>query len=100
MKRLFACLLAGLALVLPVRAEPIRWVDFDVSTESMAYAMQQDIRTAEQEKHLSWIEILALAACRTGGKCPLSAVKKVIHVFGHFVVHDLYESNKVAVFIR
>ena len=76
MKRLFACLLAGLALVLPVRAEPIRWVDFDVSTESMAYAMQQDIRTAEQEKHLSWIEILALAACRTGGKCPLSAVKK------------------------
>ena len=40
------------------------------------YAMQQDIRTAEQEKHLSWIEILALAACRTGGKCPLSAVKK------------------------
>ena len=76
MKRLVACLLAGLALVLPVRAEPIRWVDFDVSTESMAYAMQQDIRTAEQEKHLSWIEILALAACRTGGKCPLSAVKK------------------------
>ena len=76
MKRLFACLLACLALVLPVRAEPIRWVDFDVSTESMAYAMQQDIRTAEQEKHLSWIEILALAACRTGGKCPLSAVKK------------------------
>ena len=76
MKRLFACLLAFLALVLPVRAEPIRWVDFDVSTESMAHAMQQDIRTAEQEKHLSWIEILALAACRTGGKCPLSAVKK------------------------
>ena len=70
MKRLFAAL-SAFFLILPVSAEPIRWVDFDVSTESMAYAMRQDIRTAEQEKHLSWIEILALAACRTGGKCPL-----------------------------
>ena len=76
MKRLFALLLVGLVLVTPVKAEPIRWVDFNVGTETLAYAMQQDIRTAEQEKHLNWIEILALAACRTGGKCPLSSVQK------------------------
>ena len=76
MKRfLFFCLLLSL-LIQPVQAETIRWVDFDIPYESLKYAMEQDIRTFEQEKHLSWIDILALAACRTGGKCDLAAVKK------------------------
>ena len=57
-------------------AEPIRWVDFGVPYESLKYAMEQDILTYEQEKHISWIDILAVAACRTGGKCGLTAVKK------------------------
>ena len=76
LRRIFACALAVSFLIMPVRAEPIRWVDFGVSYESLKYALQQDITTYEQEKHISWIEILALAACRTGGKCPLSSVKK------------------------
>ena len=63
-------------LTIPVRAEPIQWVDFAVPYESMQYAMKVDIETAEQEKHISWIDTLALAACRTGGKCSLSAVKR------------------------
>ena len=63
-------------LVLPVRAETIRWVDFDVPYESLKYAMEQDIATFEQEKHIPWIDTLALAACRTGGKCGLTSVKK------------------------
>lgn len=63
-------------LVLPVSAEPIKWVDFDVPYESMKYAMEEDIRSFEQEKHLDWIDILALAACRTGGKCDLQSVRK------------------------
>ena len=61
---------------LPVNAEPIKWVNFDVPYESLKLAMDTDIATAEQEKHISWIDILALAACRTGGKCGLSSVKK------------------------
>lgn len=61
-----------------VRAEPIKWVDFSVPYESLKYAMYTDIETSEQEKHISWIDILALAACRTGGKCPLSSVKKAV----------------------
>ena len=76
MKRFFACLLVMLLLVMPVRAESIRWVDFGVPYESLKYALNQDIATFEQEKHLSWIDILSLAACRTGGKCGLSSVKK------------------------
>ena len=63
-------------LAVPARGDTIRWVDFGVPYESLKYAMNVDIETAEQEKHISWIDLLALAACRTGGKCGLSSVKK------------------------
>lgn len=63
-------------LAMPVEAKTIQWVDFDVPYESLRYAMDVDIATFEQEKHVSWIDILALAACRTGGKCGLASVKK------------------------
>ena len=76
-RRLFILLLAA-ALVVPVRAEPIKWVDFSVPYESLKYAMDTDISTAEKEKHISWIDILAVAGCRTGGKCPLKAVKQAV----------------------
>jgi len=65
-------------LVVPVGAEPIRWVDFGVPYESLKYGMDMDIATFDQEKHISWIDTLALASCRTGGKCQLSAVKKAV----------------------
>ena len=77
MKRRIAYLLALLVAVgMPVRADTIRWVDFDVGYEAMKYALDQDIATFDQEKHISWIDALALAACRTGGKCSLTSVKK------------------------
>lgn len=77
MKRRMIFLLVLFALVvMPVRAEPIRWVDFDVGYEALKYALDQDIATFDQEKHISWIDTLALAACRTGGKCGLASVKK------------------------
>jgi murein DD-endopeptidase MepM/ murein hydrolase activator NlpD len=78
MKRFFAFLLIISLLAVPVSAATIRWVDFGVPYESLKYALDQDIATFEQEKHLSWIDILALAACRTGGKCGLSSVKKAV----------------------
>lgn len=68
--------------IAPAAAEPIKWVDFSVTYESLKYAMYTDIETAEQEKHINWIDILALAACRTGGKCPLSSVKKAVRDLG------------------
>ena len=77
MKRRIAYLLALLVAVgMPARADTIRWVDFDVGYEAMKYALDQDIATFDQEKHISWIDTLALAACRTGGKCSLASVKK------------------------
>ena len=76
MKRVFAWLLIFPLLAVPVRAETIKWVDFGVPYESLKYAMEVDIATFEQEKHISWIDILALAGCRTGGKCDLKSVKQ------------------------
>ena len=78
MKRVLLFVVLVSALVTPVRAETIRWVDFDVPYESMKYALDQDILTAQQEKHISWVDALALAACRTGGKCNISAVKTAV----------------------
>ncbi len=75
MKRLFAFALI-LFLAVPVKAETIKWVDFGVPYESLKYALNQDMETFDQEKHLSWIDILALAGCRTGGKCGLDSVKQ------------------------
>lgn len=76
MKRIFFLLMLLPMLVLPVRAEPIRWVDFQVPYESLKCAMDTDIATKDQEKHISWIDTLALAACRTGGQCGLASVRK------------------------
>ena len=67
MKRLLLFMFFLPMLVLPARADTIQWVDFNVPYESMKYAMEQDIQTFEEEKHISWIDILALSACRTGG---------------------------------
>lgn len=75
-RRIFIIWMLVIALCVQVRAEPIKWVDFGVPYESLKYAMDVDISTAEKEKHISWIQILAIAGCRTGGKCPLSSVKQ------------------------
>ncbi len=74
-------MLALILFFIPVTdadAEPIKWVDFSVPQESLRYAMNVDIESANQEKHIGWIDALALAACRTGGKCGLASVKKAV----------------------
>ena len=75
-RRIFLCVSLIISLTVPAYAEPIRWVDFGVPYDSLQYAMQQDISSFEQERHIGWIDILALAACRTGGKCGLASVKR------------------------
>lgn len=76
MKRILFVLLVLSCLVVPARGDTISWVDFDVPYESLKYALDQDISTYEQELHVSWIDILCIAACRTGGKCGLSSVQQ------------------------
>ncbi len=75
--RIFLVLLC-LSFAVPAGAAPIKWVDFQVPYESLKYAMERDIDTFDEEKHISWIDVLALAACRTGGKCGLASVKRAV----------------------
>lgn len=75
-RRIISLILVLCFSISPVYAEPIRWVDFSVPYESLKYAMETDIATFEDEKHISWIDILAVSACRTGGRCGLPSVKK------------------------
>lgn len=76
LRRMIVCMLIIGILAVPVQADTIKWVDFHIPYESLKYAMDVDITTFDQEKHISWIDILALAACRDGGKCELNTVKK------------------------
>ena len=78
LRRIFCMFLVGSVLVIPAGADTIKWVDFRIPYESLRYAMEQDIATFEEEKHISWINSLSLAACRTGGKCDLPSVKKAV----------------------
>ena len=73
-KRLFIFIL--IVALLPIPAKAIRWVDFKVPYETLKYAMDLDIKSAAQENHISWIDLLAADACKNGGRCPLSSVKK------------------------
>jgi len=78
MKRFFLLIWMLPVLLVPVRADTIRWVDFNVPYESLKYAMDQDIATLDREKHIPWTEALAVAACRTGGDCGLPSVKQAV----------------------
>ena len=78
MKRLFAAVLVCVLMAPQAKADTVKWVDFQVPYESLKYAMEQDIATSEQEKHISWIDVLALAGARTGGRCGLSSVKRAV----------------------
>ena len=75
-RRILFCMFLIWMICVPADAETIKWVDFGVPYESLKYAMEADVSTAEKEKHISWIDILAVSGCRTGGKCPLSSVKQ------------------------
>lgn len=75
-RRIFLAFLLLSVMVLPASALTPKWVSFDVPYESLLYAMEQDIDSFEKDQHISWIDTLSVAACRTGGKCGLSSVKK------------------------
>ena len=75
MKRWILFLLIIAVMILPVQADSIKWVSFDVPYDSLEYAMQEDIRSYEEDVHISWIVILAVSACKTGGKCTLPSVR-------------------------
>jgi len=86
MRRMMICLLLCTALACPAQAENgfLRWVEFDLSCEAMEAAMDIDIRSQETERPLSWVDILALAAVRSGSGTPsVSAVQSAAEELMH-----------------
>ena len=77
-RRFFVMILILARLVGPVHGaeDYIKWVDFNVSYEAMDKALALDIRSQEQDMPVSWIDLLALAACRTGGKVTGKSVEQ------------------------
>ena len=69
-KRIFICILVLSLLTGTAFAQDdyIRWVDFDLDYPVLQAAVQIDIDSQGEEKPLSWIDILALAATRRGGE--------------------------------
>lgn len=69
-KRIFLCILTIFLLVPQVFAEGevLHWVEFDVDYPALQRALDIDIASQGEEKPLSWIDILALAAVKVGGK--------------------------------
>ncbi len=78
MKRWVLLFVIIILAAVPASAEPLKWVNFEVPYGSLKYAMDVDIATYEQEKHIDWVDALALAGSRTGGKCNLTSVKKAV----------------------
>ena len=68
MKKRLVLLGILLSLLIPrASADYIRWVDFTVGYPALRQALELDIASQGEEKPLSWIDILALAAARSGG---------------------------------
>lgn len=78
LRRLAIGILTLCLLVVPVTAEEdyIHWVDFDISRAALQCALDLDIQSQGEEKAISWIDILAVAATRCGGKNPSVAQVK------------------------
>ena len=83
-KRIFLFILA--LSMLPFKAlgaeDYIRWVDFDMDYSALERALEVDIASQGEEKTLCWIDILALAATRCGGRqVSVKAVNKAVKDF-------------------
>lgn len=57
----------GSRLAVSKKADYIRWVDFQVTSEALNRAFRYDVDTCQSEIHLNWIELLAYLGARYGG---------------------------------
>jgi len=53
----------------------IKWVDFTVSYEALCLAYEWDVKTHDTEYPLSWIELLAYTAAKTGARFDTKALE-------------------------
>ncbi len=61
--------------VLSVENDYIKWVDFTVSYEALCMAYEWDVKTHGTNYEISWVDLLAYTAAKTGGKFEKSSLK-------------------------
>ena len=61
--------------VLSVENDYIKWVDFTVSYEALCKAYEWDVKTHGTDYEISWVDLLAYTAAKTGGKFDNSSLK-------------------------
>lgn len=69
-KRIILCFVTVTLLMPRICANAISWVDFRIGYAALERALTLDISSQGEEKTLNWIDILALAATRNGGRSP------------------------------
>lgn len=55
----------------------IKWVEFHVTCEAMAEAYDLDTATCREPVHLDWIELLAYAGAKSGGRFDKNSVREI-----------------------
>lgn len=61
--------------VLMVENDYIKWVDFTVSYDALCKAYEWDVETHGTDHEISWVELLAYTAAKTGGSFDKAALK-------------------------
>jgi murein DD-endopeptidase MepM/ murein hydrolase activator NlpD len=60
---------------LALEEDYIRWVDFNVTYEALCKAYEWDVDTHGTEHEISWVELLAYTAAKTGGEFGSDSLK-------------------------
>lgn len=55
----------------------IKWVDFNISYEALCTAYDLDVASYDSPLHLDWIELLAYAGAKSGGKFDKNSVSLI-----------------------
>ena len=64
-----------------VSGDYIKWVDFTPTTSVLRQALDIDIQSHDSDTPVSWIELLAYAACKNGGKFTSGKDKYVTQLY-------------------
>lgn len=88
-----------------VKKDFIKWVDFDVENEALRAAMAIDIETYQSEIHISWTDLLAYEAVKTGGKIKAGQVQDIKQAAeklknGELSLEEIEKNNKYYSYYR
>lgn len=62
------------------KKEFIKWVDFNVTTQALKTAYQYDVESYGNDIKINWIELLAYAACKSGGTFSKKSITDINNV--------------------